>query len=308
MSENYDIVDFEDLTLETESSWLGEDGSGSFTSGAVKFPNSYDATQGSWSGWAYSNTSDVTTASYTNNSAITGSGFNEGSDNYVITNSFTGSYFTFSDTSARELAGLYVTNATYAALSMQNGDDFGAKKFGGESGDDEDWFKLTFTGKKDGTETSSVEFMLADYRGDNSTDYIVDTWEFVDLSSLGVVDTVMWGLSSTDNGDWGMNTPGYFCMDNIQILAKPTSAKNMSPDEGFISLKFYPNPSSGQFFVETGSSATAKLAIFDMSGRMVYSNAEFMNGDVVELNAPAAQYILKVVTEGREFVEQVIVK
>ena len=27
-------------------------------------------------------------------------------------------------------------------------------------------------------------------------------------------------LSSTDNGDWGMNTPAYFCMDDIKGIVK----------------------------------------------------------------------------------------
>ena len=42
--------------------------------------------------------------------------------------------------------GLYVTNNNYAYYSMLNGDAF-AKKFGGGSSDDEDWFLLTITGK-----------------------------------------------------------------------------------------------------------------------------------------------------------------
>ena len=28
----------------------------------------------------------------------------------------------------------------------------------------------------------------------------------------------MFGLESSDNGDWGMNTPAYFCMDNFYVL------------------------------------------------------------------------------------------
>jgi hypothetical protein len=38
------------------------------------------------------------------------------------------------------VTGAYFTNTTYAALSMLSGDSF-AKKFGGASGDDPDWFK-----------------------------------------------------------------------------------------------------------------------------------------------------------------------
>ena len=61
-----------------------------------------------------------------------------------------------------------------------------------------------------------MDFYLADYRfADNGLDYIVDDWSWVDLTSLGAVDKLQFGLSSTDNGFFGMNTPAYFAMDNM---------------------------------------------------------------------------------------------
>ena len=61
------------------------------------------------------------------------------------------------------ITGVLVTNSTYAAISMRDGDQF-AKKFGGESGDDPDFFRLVAHGYKDGSLTDSVEFFLADYQ------------------------------------------------------------------------------------------------------------------------------------------------
>jgi hypothetical protein len=112
--------------------------------------------------------------------------------------------------------GLYVTNNNYAYYSMLNGDAY-AKKFGGVSGDEADWFLLTITGKDAGeTEVGSVEFYLADYRfADNGQDYIVNTWEYVDLMGLGMVNSLEFSLSSSDMGSYGMNTPGYFAMDTV---------------------------------------------------------------------------------------------
>jgi hypothetical protein len=99
---------------------------------------------------------------------------------------------------------------------MLNGDAY-AKKFGGETGGDPDWFMLTITGKDaDGNEVDTVDFYLADYRfEDNGEDYIVDTWQYVDLTSLGEVMSLEFALSSSDVGDWGMNTPGYIAIDTI---------------------------------------------------------------------------------------------
>jgi hypothetical protein len=103
---------------------------------------------------------------------------------------------------------------------MRDGDAIG-KKFGGDSGDDPDWFKLTVTGKDDaGTVLGSVDFYLADYRFEtNALDYIVGDWTWVDLSAFGPqVKTLHFTLSSSDNGAWGMNTPAYFAMDDIQFI------------------------------------------------------------------------------------------
>ena len=213
-----DIADFEDLVLTPESWWNGSDGSGGFVSGGTHFSNSYNADWGSWDGFAYSNATDTTTqgiaAQY---NAITGIGQGN-SSNYAI--GWVG--WTLPPVVTLEspgvVDGLCVTNCNYPYYSMQNGDMF-SKKFGGAAGDDPDWFMLTVTGKDaDGAVTGTVDFYLADYRStDNSADYIVDTWQYVDLTSLGVVESLEFTLSSSDVGDWGMNTPAYFAIDTLVI-------------------------------------------------------------------------------------------
>ena len=224
-----DIANFDDLSLAPESYWNGSDGSGGFQSGPAWFNNNYTDWGGgfySWDGWAYSNTTDIATAGYTNQySAVTGGGFY--SNNYGIScvplDFMGGTYepiptaLTFTDTTDGYIAaGAYFTNTTYVYLSMKYGDIF-AKKFGGSSGNDPDWFLLTITGKDaSGGKTGTVEFYLADYRfEDNIKDYIVENWEYIDLSSLGVVKSLEFSLSSSDVGDWGMNTPAYFALDTI---------------------------------------------------------------------------------------------
>ncbi|MDD2196632.1 MAG: DUF4465 domain-containing protein [Bacteroidales bacterium] len=228
ISGNYTITDFEDLTLADESYWNGDDGSGNFVSGLAKFDNIQS--EWSWEGWTYSNISDVVTPGFTNQySAITGSGFDtlaSNGKNYGVayvssdweTNETIPLPLTFSDNSAHHVKGFYVTNSTYVALSMEQGDDF-TKKFGGETGDDPDYLKLSVWGLKDGVETEVVDFYLADYRfDDNTKDYIVKTWQWVELSSLGKIDTLLFNLSSTDVGDCGINTPTYFNIDNLYIV------------------------------------------------------------------------------------------
>ena len=109
----------------------------------------------------------------------------------------------FDDVETFQPQSAYVTNTSYVYYTLLNGDAY-SKKF-----DNTDWFKLTFYGRIDDKIVSSTDFYLA------NDGNIVDTWQKVDLSSLGRVDEIMIQLSSSDTGQWGMNTPAYFCIDRI---------------------------------------------------------------------------------------------
>lgn len=210
------VSDFEDLTLSPESFYNGSDAAGGFSSGGTLFSNNYNSDFGAWDGFAYSNVTDNQTPGYENQyGAITGQGV-DGSSNYAV--SFVGfagpPAITFPEPTAA--SGLYVTNTTYAYFTMLLGDPF-AKKFGGETGTDPDWFLLTVTGKgAEGDSVGTVEFYLADFRfQDDAKDYILNQWTWVDLGALGLVKSLEFTLSSSDVGDFGMNTPAYFALDGV---------------------------------------------------------------------------------------------
>jgi len=207
-SVNAQSADFEDLSLSSESYWNGSDETGGFSSSGFSFNNNYvyDPNYPSWGGFAYSNKTDTLPDGFVAQyNAITGSGV-DGSEIYAIGyyDAYNQIYPTITLDEEQVISGAYFTNNNYAFYSMTNGDGF-AKKF-----TEADWFKVTITGfDANGTETSTVEFKLAD-----GTD-IVNTWTWVDLNGLGSVKKLTFGFSSTDSGDWGMNTPAYFCMDNF---------------------------------------------------------------------------------------------
>jgi hypothetical protein len=232
---NAAVATFDDLTPPTAyevpgggAYYNGSDSAGGFLSSDYWFTNNYNTDHGSWDGWAYSNTTDTTTEGSTNQwSSVTGGGVN-GSANYgvsyystygknhtqILSGISTGEY-------AQAVSGFYITNTTYANLSMTNGDSF-AKKFGGESGTDADWFKVTAFGLDSNYERTgdTVDFYLADYRSEDSgDDYIVTDWTWFDLSGLGVVSGLEFELSSSDVGSYGMNTPAYFAMDDFNGAA-----------------------------------------------------------------------------------------
>jgi len=201
-------------------------GSFSESSGGVTatFNNNYNASFDSWTGFAYSKATDVTTPGFSNQySAFTGSGAG-GSTSYGLGYAFgipTIDFSTALDFSGG--LGLQITNTTYAALSMMNGDSF-AKKFGGVSGDDADFFRLSIEGFNSGDSTGSVDFYLADYRfSDNSLDYIISEWTFLDLSNLGSVDQLQFSLASSDVGSFGINTPTYFAIDNLAAVPEAST-------------------------------------------------------------------------------------
>lgn len=221
------VVDFSEFTVGASGRWNGSDLSGGFTSGGATFVNNYNTSYNSWNGFAYSNINDTTTKGFLNQyAAYTGTGMG-GSGiyaiGYVATDFMSGEQIPSQVvlSAPSRLGTVGITNATYAALSMRDGDQF-AKKFGGVDGTDPDWFKLTITGKDaQNAVTGSVDFYLADYRTDN--DYIVNTWQLVDLGSLGVVKSLEFTVSSTDNGDYGIRTPSYFALDNLAVVPEPAT-------------------------------------------------------------------------------------
>jgi hypothetical protein len=261
-------VTFDDLTLEPESHYNGSDGSGGFTSGNVFFENQYDTQFQYWAqGFIYSNSTDVTTAGYMNDfSAYTGGGAN-GSANYGVNYKGDIDFGT-----EKNVESMQITNSTYAALSMLNGDSFG-KQFGSPNNaqgtpdgtNGEDFFRLLITGY-DGEDDSigTVTFYLADYRfADSLQDYIIDTWETVDLSSLGAVRYLDFTLESSDNGAFGMNTPAYFALDNLVYSEVVGLEENAA-----LAFGMYPNPANENVTVK---GAPGTLTVINAAGTVVYS-------------------------------------
>jgi hypothetical protein len=213
-------IDFEDLTLAPQSFYNGSDGADGFVSQGAFFNNSYDSQLNFWSGWSYSNQTDVTTPGFLNQYSAYNlpDGGGDTSANYGV--AYNGQ---FGDASIRlpdgtQPVSVRVTNTTYAALSMRDGDMF-AKKFGGPDGTDPDFFVLSIYGlDENGAVTGSVAFFLANYTfQDPALDYIVSSWTTVDLTPLGNVASLAFGLTSSDVGPFGMNTPAYFAIDNLEV-------------------------------------------------------------------------------------------
>lgn len=263
-------ADFENFGLSAGEFLNGSDGSGGFRSGNVFWVNDFNEQFSSWSGWAISAITDASTPGFTNQySAITGSGY-QGSTAYATAYAGSGGSVMQLEGEAAggPVEGLYVTNSTYAYFSMLDGDPF-AKKFGGETGDDPDFFLLTVKKYLGGelVATDSVDFYLADYRfEDNSQDYIVDEWAYLDLSSLGNADSLLFTLSSSDVGQFGMNTPAYFCIDEVTTADMPVATRELLPPS---SLRAFPNPTTDAWLLDWNLPGAAHAQLFDLQGRLL---------------------------------------
>ena len=289
------VSTFDDLTLpKVDTFWNGSDLSGEFTSGGAQFHNDFQ----SWfsNDIGYSNMTDNTTEGSTNQySAYTGVGYN-GSDNYAVVNAYDYAKITLQG----NVGGVYITNATYGALSMLNGDGF-AKKFGGATGSDPDWLLLKTEGFLQGNSTGVVDFYLADYRfSDNSKDYIIEDWTWLDLTNLGTVDSLKFTMSSSDSNNWGMLTPSYFCMDDFTI-DQPTGIESIYASSG---LSFYPNPASDQLFVDV--EGEVELSILNTSGEVLKNETVLDNGSIDISSLNSGIYIVRMKSDGIVYTDKLI--
>lgn len=301
--------DFESHTLAAESYDNGSSGSGDFIfsgSESLGLSNSYDAGFSYWTGFSISNVTDNTTAGWSNQySAFTGSGFN-GSENYAVFYSF-GSLYANDMYTAIE--SFQITNSTYAAISMRDGDAYG-KQFGSvnaangqpDGTNGEDFFKVWVICSSDFNQTDSIEFYLADYRfSDNSQDYIVDSWEMIDLSSLGFAVThVDFRFESSDNDPtFGMNTPAYFAIDDVV-----TKSTLDVPKLAAMNVSVFPNPAS-DFIQIQGESGD--LELFNSLGQSVIQTKHNGTSTISVSNLPAGVYAIRLTNASGSYRNQVIV-
>jgi hypothetical protein len=291
------FVNFESLTLpQAESYYNGADGAGGFNAMGIYFSNDYTDAGGYWNGFVYSNMTDVTTPGYSNQySAFAGSGA-DASEKYAIC--YPAGKISFPQFGMPQT--LKITNTTFAGISMRDGDAY-AKKFGSlnnaqgivDSTNGEDFFKLTINGLNSVDEiTGSVDVYLADFRfADNAQDFILNTWQSVDLTSLGNVYGLSFDLQSSDVGDFGMNTPGYFALDDLVFISSESNVAEQAKQD----FKIYPNPINDWLSIKGGN---GKVQIVDLTGKVVQSfeHQEFSKINVSNLES--GTYFVKIMKEG----------
>ena len=311
------VATFEDLVLSKpyDTFYVNNAAPGAdvgFNDGLAHFPCVFDTSFGYsyWStGFVYSDMADSITSGSGNEFAAKPVHGHNASAEYVVGYCF--DPLTFENTTKLKLIGaavgnplygFYVTNNTYAYNSMRDGDAFAHKFHSG------DWFMLTIKGYSGGSlKSDSVTFYLADFRfSDTTQNYILKTWEWVDLSSLGHVDSIQFHLTSSDNGSFGMNTPAYFCMDDLTTDETTVSVNSMSRAQ---IAKVYPNPASDMLYVDIADNSIHNVIVMDMTGKIVGSYAADQKRVAINTaSLPSGTYMLQLTGNGKtasaKFVKQ----
>lgn len=263
------IADFENYNLKPGTYLNNASPERGFESGSIFLPNDYNAEFDFWSGFAISADNDTTTAGFSNQySSRAGIGALE-TKSYAMGYIFDPVVIQLKENAiGKPMISMYVSNSTYSYLSIRDGDGF-AKKFGGETGNDPDYFLLTIKKYSGGViADDSINIYLADYRfSDNKQDYILSDWKYVDLTVLGEVDSLILQLSSSDVGVFGMNTPAYVAIDQISTdnLLAAAAIGNYTQN-----LNYGPNPANQEIYLDMPFKGTC--SIISVQGTLHWKN------------------------------------
>ena len=258
-------IGFEELKSEISNDevWNGSNGKTQYEA-----PNSAKLTMdigwdtafgGYWKNmWAFSrkNYNTLETSDYGKHlyASKPGKGAEESGEVYAIGSQNT--YLLNPDPNQQQIVGFYIANTTFAYNSMALGDNF-AKKFTAE---DKDSFVLHIRSYANQSLVGETHVVLADFRNaDNTQNYILDSWQWVPMTNQ-TVDSIHFTLTSSDVGDFGINTPLYFALDNIEITLLNGLEKSTKQN-----LSFFPNPATNQINI-ANSANIESLTICDFRG------------------------------------------
>ena len=264
-------IDFESANLPLDTFRNGFDTDNQpFVFEGVEFPSVWNPDFGGFwqSGWAVSTRTDTVNGTFTNlYSAAPGSG--NDSPTYLVGQQLAG-FRIPGEAEAGRCVSAVVTNTTYGATVIRDGNDF-SKPFGGDDGTDPDFFDLTMRLYLGAMIQDSVTFPLADFRSDNpNEDFIVRDWTHIDyLDGETVFDSISFRMNSSDTSGGFINTPLFFALDELHIGSGACVVDTYAP-ELLVGARIFPNPAREWLRVELTTTITApELTLFDVLGRPV---------------------------------------
>lgn len=287
-AQNNQVFTFDELLIPDTGFWDGSDTTNYvnyFGDDILTFGNNYNQDYFSWDGFAFSKWTDSTTAGYMNQwSSFAG---HAASDSvfglvFVPTDWMSANYNTIpvevNFSSAILIDSVKLTNSTYAGKEIRDGGYNPAFS-------DDDFYFVRIIGYNEGLKTDSVDFYLADYT--NGQSLVVQEWQNVDLSALDTVTSITFNVFSSDVGDWGINTPAYFCLDDIAYTTLPTNLQQITSQ----SINIYPNPTADYI---SFSENIQDVSVYDLFGRNVLKFSSITNNEKIDVsNLTSGTYFVK---------------
>ena len=226
------VIGFENATLNADGFWTGEAKGNSysyeddwggktttFTDNAyvesgVSFPvtyNLYESAYGQsdyWSGMAISSrtatTFDPSTLTPDQYNNVTGKAHS--GKNFCVVQTYGESI----KLNGATVKGFWYTTSTYTINSILNGDNYAGAPF-----DNSDWFKcVLYPTPSEGDGGARFEIDLA-----KEGDYVKE-WKYCDLSNVAAfknVKEISFGFEGSRSNDYGVLTPAYICIDDIEV-------------------------------------------------------------------------------------------
>lgn len=230
------VADFEDLALAPNSNWHGEASTdplssptvSTFYSGSYAFSNTFAKDIQTWGGFAYSNQTGTSFQELFPDqfNSVVGKGAN-GSKTFALAYAL-GEKAEIKVTQAPQavIPGVYLTNSAYLQAFAKSGAGIVSGQTGIKEGD---YFLLKITAMPSG---KTLEIPLFDYRDkDKREHYILDDWQWFDLSSLGEVSKLSFSFVGSNKNQRGLVTPAYVCLDDFgsEAPAKDAGALGLTP-------------------------------------------------------------------------------
>ena len=223
------LIDFEDVLL-TDSIYNGSDLTGTKTvettqwgnvtnyyknikTGTIQLVNIYSADYGAWNGFAVSAKRDTKTNGYENQYSTIAGGGAAGSRQFGVV--YEKGKIILPEMMDTYVKSLMLTNSTWAYKAITEGSGLAHKFKAG------DYFKVIIQGYTGNQVYATHEFYLADFRDGKSL--VVKDWTKINLVGFDSVDSLEFSFESTDKNDYGMLTPAYVCVDNLELKYQSVS-------------------------------------------------------------------------------------
>ncbi len=254
-------------------------------------------------GWSYTNETDNTTYDWNNCfSSAYGSGENN-SENYAV--SFIGSDWMNNYEQIPSIISINKSEISSQIASMSMSVCLNANAYLYITNDDFYqnnnhylMMKISAVNSETGN-SSSQNIYLADFRAETTEPFAVNNWKTIDMTWAIDYDSLVFTFESSDSGDYGINTPAYFCLDNFTYNTSVFFA-----EDNFQDLNVYTYDNN---LIINNSHIINKIEIYDILGKK--QNEKVLNNYSAEYNIsnfPEGFYFVRVYSAGQSVSKKII--